>query len=144
MLRSRCRQHLLVKKTFDHDKLSTEPKLRANLTFVYHLLSKYDLWWCVRHSVTFILYLWSFLFTVLKSASYHKFGSKETKSFTTVHLSIAILSRRLFSNTMHSKQKGIFIFRMLSLSIVWDTCNRGKHNRNYRNIRNLVIFGDSR
>ena len=73
---------------------------------------------CVRHSVTFIFYLWSFLFTVLKSASYHKFGSKETKSFTTVHLSIAILSRRLFSNTMHSKQKGIFIFRMLSLSIV--------------------------
>ena len=60
-----------------------------------------------------------------------------------VHLSI--LSGRLFSNTMHSKQKkGIFIFRTLSFSIVWDTCNREKHNLNYRNIRNLVISRDSR
>ena len=54
-------------------------KPRTNLTFVYHLLSKYDFWSCVRHSVTPISYLWSFLLTVLKSTSYHKFGSKETK-----------------------------------------------------------------
>ena len=29
---------------------------------------------------------------------------------------------------------------MLSLSIVWDTCIRENHHRNYQNIRNLVIL----
>ena len=43
------------------------------------LLSKYDFWSCVRHSVTLISYLWSFPLTVLKSTSYHKFDSRKTK-----------------------------------------------------------------
>ena len=143
-MRSRCRQHLFVKKhliTINSQQSQNFEPIWSSLTIFSPNTISDD----ACDTVTFILYLWSFLFTVLKSASYHKFGSKETKSFTTVLLSIAILSRRLFSNTMHSKQKkGIFIFRMLSLSIVWDTCNRGKHNRNYRNIRNQVIFRDSR
>ena len=35
MLRSRCRQHLLIKKKFDCDKLSTEPKPGCVLVYRY-------------------------------------------------------------------------------------------------------------
>ena len=53
---------------------------------------------------------------------------KGNENFATFHLST--LFRSLFSNPMHSKQeKGIFPLRMLSLSILWDPCNRKNHQQ---------------
>ena len=105
MLRSRSRQHSLVKKHLI--TINYQQSQNLDLTFVYHLLSKYDFRSCVRHSVTLISYLWSFLLTVLKSTSYHKFGSKKTK----VSLRSTYLSRPdAFSVIRCIRNKREFLF----------------------------------